>query len=508
MLEYVGIYLSIAIIFIISLVVGILKYKIKNEKGFLRYFGIASFAFIIVFVLVFIFEKPKIDLKSIENIEVKSQVEMKTPKTFYHFKDITEQVKITENIDFNRLGEYDVNFETKVLFGTYTKKYKVKIVDTTPPELILNGKEDYKQSYATEYKEPGYKAIDQYEGDLSDKVNVLAEQINELEYNIRYSVQDLSGNSVEKIRHVTIVDDISPIITLNGKANIYLSLNEKYEETGAKAVDEKEGDLTDKISIEGNVDISKEGIYTITYKVSDSKGNEAIKSRVITVSNDAKIMAQNGSNGTKGVIYLTFDDGPSSTITPKILDILKEKNVKATFFILNYNEDGEKLVKREYAEGHTVAIHGYSHQYSEIYQSVDTYMNNITRLQEKIRNSIGYNATITRFPGGSSNTISRKYSVGIMTTLCHVLLERGYTYFDWNVDSDDAGSAKTSDDVYNNVTKRLSLNRQNVILMHDFSGNTKTLNALSKIIDYGLQNGYTFSKITEDTPMVTHTPNN
>ena len=219
-------------------------------------------------------------------------------------------------------------------------------------------------------------------------------------------------------------------------------------------------------------------------------------------------MAQNGSNGTKGVIYLTFDDGPSSTITPKILDVLKEKNVKATFFILNYNEEGEKLVKREFSEGHTVAIHGYSHQYSEIYQSVDTYMNNITRLQEKIRNSIGYNATITRFPGGSSNTISKKYCQGIMSTLCRILLERGYTYFDWNVDSDDAGSAKTAENVYNNVTKRLSKERQNVVLMHDFSGNTKTLNALAQIIDYGLQNGYTFSKITEDTPMVTHTPNN
>lgn len=212
-----------------------------------------------------------------------------------------------------------------------------------------------------------------------------------------------------------------------------------------------------------------------------------------------------GTNGNKGVIYLTFDDGPSTYTTPKILDILKEKNVKATFFILNYNEAGEKIVKRAFSEGHTIGIHGYSHLYSEIYKSVDTYMENLTKLQAKIKASTGYNTTITRFPGGSSNTASR-YNPGIMTTLCNFVLERGFTYFDWNVSSGDAGGAKTSDDVYNNVVRGLSKSKQNVILMHDIK--TITVNALARIIDYGLANGYTFERITESTPMVTHKPNN
>ena len=107
------------------------------------------------------------------------------------------------------------------------------------------------------------------------------------------------------------------------------------------------------------------------------------------------------------------------------MDVLKEKNVKATFFILNYNEAGEKLVKREIPEGHTVGIHGYSHQYSEIYKSVDIYMENITKLQNKLLASTGYNTTITRFPGGSSNTVSR-YNPGIMTLLCSEVVNRGY----------------------------------------------------------------------------------
>ena len=209
-----------------------------------------------------------------------------------------------------------------------------------------------------------------------------------------------------------------------------------------------------------------------------------------------------------GVIYLTFDDGPSTTSTPIILDILKEKDVKATFFLLNYNEEGEELLKREIAEGHTIGIHGYSHDYKKIYQSVDTYMDNIIRLHDKIKESTGYNATITRFPGGSSNTVSRKYCKGIMTELTQIVLDSGYKYFDWNVSSEDAGSAKNSEDVYNYVINYLQPERDNVVLMHDFSNNYKTIDVLADIIDYGKENGYIFKAIDENTPMVTHHVNN
>lgn len=95
-----------------------------------------------------------------------------------------------------------------------------------------------------------------------------------------------------------------------------------------------------------------------------------------------------------------------------------------------------------------------------------------------------------------------------MTRLCKEVVDRGYKYFDWNVSSGDAGGAKNSTQVYNNVTKSLSKSRANVVLMHDFGGNNKTLNALADIIDFGIKNGYTFNNITENTPMVTHKPNN
>lgn len=252
-------------------------------------------------------------------------------------------------------------------------------------------------------------------------------------------------------------------------------------------------------------EVPMESVLVGNYGKPTIKTPEQISSGVLEIKKE--VNKGQAKDEKCGVIYLTFDDGPSMNITPKILDILKKKNIKATFFILNYDSKKEAIVKREVNEGHTVAIHGYSHDYKEIYKSEEVYMQNIKKLQDKIKASTGYNATITRFPGGSSNTVS-KYNPGIMTRLTKKVVNAGYKYFDWNVTSGDAGEAKSSSDVYNNVINNLSKSRSNVVLMHDFSGNTKTLNALEDIINYGLNNGYTFSKITENTPMVTHSVNN
>ena len=206
----------------------------------------------------------------------------------------------------------------------------------------------------------------------------------------------------------------------------------------------------------------------------------------------------------KGIIYLTFDDGPSSDITPQVLDILEQKNIEATFFVVHYNEKNAELVKKEVEKGHTVGLHGYSHSYAEVYSSPESCMANFKKMQDQVYETTGEKSNIIRFLGGSSNTVSKKYCEGIMTELTKRVLEEGYRYFDWNVDSEDSGQAKTKEDVYNYVTTGLKENRKNVVLMHDFSRNQKTVDALSSIIDYGLENGYVFRKITEETPMVTH----
>ncbi len=473
----------------------------KNEKIYI----IICVVFLIGLICQYLFEIPQMEFDK-TSIEAKSSEDLTVPNTTYHFHNVTNEVTI-EKGDFNKniTGVYKVRYKTKTLFGSYTKEVDISVVDTLAPEISLEGGENYNQSYAKVYTEPGVKAIDLNEGDLSDKIITTRENISDTEFNIKYEVQDSNNNKAQKIRHIVIVDDIPPVLNLNGQENMKVLIGQAYDEQGATAVDEKDGDVTNNIKTEGSVDTSKEGTYTITYTATDTKGNETKKTRTISVIK--KVTANNGSTGQNSVIYLTFDDGPSTNITPKILDILSKKNVKATFFILNYDTAREAIVKREVNEGHTVAIHGYSHDYKTIYKSENAFMDNISKLREKIKNSTGYDSTIIRFPGGSSNTVS-KFNPGIMTRLTAKVINSGYTYFDWNVDSNDAGSAKTSTQVYNNVTKNLSKNRANVVLMHDFSGNTKTLNALEDIINYSLNNGYSFEKITPNTPMVTHRVNN
>ena len=234
-------------------------------------------------------------------------------------------------------------------------------------------------------------------------------------------------------------------------------------------------------------------------------------------NNEPKANEQNTANtstttekkkSNEGVIWLTFDDGPSANITPKVLDILKKENIKATFFVINYSDSNEHLIKRIVEEGHTIGIHGYSHEYSKIYKSKETFMNNVLTLQDRIFKSTGVKSMYIRFPGGSSNTVSRKYCKGIMTELTKEMLAKGFKYYDWNISSGDAGGAKNAKDVYKNVTKNLSKKRGNMVLMHDFGGNKKGLEALPEIIKYAKKEGYTFAKIDDDTPMYAQHVNN
>ena len=407
---------------------------------------------------------------------------------------IDEKVIVEGQVDTSKVGEYIIQYKVPY-FNTY-KIYsrKITVVDNVAPELNIVGDKNYTLSYGKEYEEPGYTAVDNCDGNISDKVDVSKLDIDEENYELHYVIYDSSGNKSEAVRHIKIVDDVAPEITLNGSAVTSVIIGNSYIEKGATAIDNKDGDITANIKVTGNVNTSVEGTYTITYEVSDLSGNVATEHRKVIVNSVEKA----------GIIYLTIDDGPSSTITPQILDILKEKGIHATFFILNYSDSNEYLVKREIEEGHAVGIHGYSHNYSEIYTSLDACYENITKLQQKIYNSTGVLVKIVRFPGGSSNTISKNYCEGVMSAISKKILDEGFKYYDWNVDSNDAGSARTKEDVYQNVTTGLRHGRSNVVLMHDFSGNNKTLEALPDIIDYGLENGYVFDVITIDTPMVAH----
>lgn len=208
------------------------------------------------------------------------------------------------------------------------------------------------------------------------------------------------------------------------------------------------------------------------------------------------------SNG-KSIAYLTFDDGPSS-ITNSVLDILKKYNVKATFFVINSGSYNKTTLQREVNEGHTIGLHAYDHNYAIAYKDDNSYLDGIDKLRAKVKADTGFDSHYIRFPGGSSNTISKRYSKGIMSRITKTAKQRGYKYYDWNVDDDDAGRARTADDCYNNVVKELRPNRSNIVLMHDFGTNKKILDALPRIIEYCQKNGYTMLPIDDNTPEIHH----
>lgn len=410
-------------------------------------------------------------------------------------KDITSSIKINSNLKEHTIGVYQINYETKYLFLTIKKTRTITIVDKDKPVITVDT-DPIKACPNTTLDELSYKVFDDYDGDITK--NTIVHEENDL---VIFNAKDSSLN--ESTLKVKIIreDKTAPVITLKGNKTIYLTRGDTFTDPGYTANDNCDGDITNKVEVNGVVD-SNIGKYIITYKVSDSTGNTTTVSRTIIRRNNH--LPENSGTILNNTIYLTFDDGPSADTTSYILDVLKEENVKATFFITCNGPD--YLIKRMYDEGHTVALHTASHNYSYVYSSTENYFADLKRVSDRVKRITGQESKIIRFPGGSSNTISRTYHRGIMTELTNEVVEKGYHYYDWNVDSNDAGGASSSTEVYYNVINNLSPYRANMVLMHDIKYTTK--DAIKSIIEYGKNNGYTFKKIEEDTYMIRHAVNN
>ncbi len=207
---------------------------------------------------------------------------------------------------------------------------------------------------------------------------------------------------------------------------------------------------------------------------------------------------------TSKVIYLTFDDGPGE-YTEQLLDILDKYNVKVTFFVTNVASSYQDLIKREAKSGHSVGVHSYTHNYEKIYQSVEAFWDDFDKMQKVIKKQTGSETALMRFPGGSSNTVS-KFNPGIMTRLTKEATEKGLTYFDWNAMSGDAGLTTDTNVVLKTCKESVSQNAKTVLLCHD----TKdfTVNAMEAFISWALKNGYTFLPLDKDSFAAHHHVNN
>ena len=201
-------------------------------------------------------------------------------------------------------------------------------------------------------------------------------------------------------------------------------------------------------------------------------------------------------------VYLTFDDGPSSN-TNKILDILAQYDVKATFFVVGKEgEWAEEAYRRIVEEGHTLGMHSYTHVYQSIYASVDAYAEDLNRLKDYLYEVTGVESRFVRFPGGSSNKVSDIS----MREFISYLNEEGITYFDWNVSSGDAGSRLLEpEEIVANCINGMGNKDTVVILMHDAAGRPTTVEALPALIERIQEMENTeLLPITDDTLPVQH----
>lgn len=201
-------------------------------------------------------------------------------------------------------------------------------------------------------------------------------------------------------------------------------------------------------------------------------------------------------------VYLTFDDGPSRN-TNRILDILKEYDVKATFFVVGKtDEESVKSYQRIVSEGHTLAMHSYSHKYAEVYASEESFIQDLEKLQEYLYQITGVWPRYYRFPGGSSNAVSRVD----MQELIRYLDENDITYFDWNIASGDAvNDVLSAETITKNCVSEIDSRPESMILMHDALEKSTTVEALPQIIEQIRDRGdAVFLPITDETIPIQH----
>lgn len=448
-------------------------------------FGSILFLFLFIFILFSLFyalKNPILLYASNPTIEINENYNPKTniQQVFFHSDS---DVQIKGKINIKKTGDYKITYQ----LNTYKKICTVSVKDTKAPILKVH---DYTTDFNEKVQPKSFvtSAKDDSKVTLSfqNKITKDKKQV------VTIVAQDASGNYTMKDANLTLVKDTqSPKINAKN-FNVHTNSHPNYN-SYIQISDNL--DKNPKVKIDASkVNTKKEGIYKLYITATDRSKNTAKKTIQVTVKKPDK------------VVYLTFDDGPSEN-TEKVLKILKKYNAKATFFVTGNNQKYNSSIKKAYDQGNTIALHTYTHDYKTIYASTEAYFNDLNQIRDMVKNITGKAPKYIRFPGGSSNMVSANYSVGIMSQLVDMVHEQGYEYFDWNCSSADAASNTVDKQtIINNATS--SNENQIMILFHDSSPKTTTVEALPNVIKYYQKLGYVFEGISDDTPQFHHGTNN
>ena len=403
-------------------------------------------------------------------------------------------VYVEGEVDTETVGTYELRYTARTMFRRFSVTRLVRVEDRTPPEITLFCREGYMPSWLEGYVEEGFAAWDDLDGDLTDRVEV--EQSGDIRV---YTVTDAAGNRTRVERRIPYSIG-RPEICLNGGETLEIDASFAFADPGFSCTDARGNDLSALVIREGAVIPYAAGEYELRYCLENALGERAEATRRVIVR-----PLRNPEPGDAGgkVIYLTFDDGPGP-FTDGLLDVLSLYNVKATFFVTGLDPAYADCIGRAWREGHSIGVHSASHNYRQIYASEEAFLADFEAMQAIIREQTGQESTIFRFPGGSSNTVSR-FNRGIMTRLAGMMTERGYRYFDWNVSAGDAGDMGenySAEQVLQNIIDGCSQRNVSVVLQHDsldFS-----VAAVERVIIWGLTNGYRFAPLDETSEPVRH----
>lgn len=243
---------------------------------------------------------------------------------------------------------------------------------------------------------------------------------------------------------------------------------------------------------------------------SETLSSETISSEAPVSSSASEVHTASQIVPAGKVCYLTFDDGPSQ-YTEQNLDILTRYNAHATYFVVGnaikvYPSKLQKIIN----QGSVIALHTYTHEWLDVYSTDEGYFNDLYAVQDLVYQWTGIKTYLMRFPGGSSNTISRRYNKEpkIMSRLTKAVEEKGFTYFDWNADSNDATGNGVAVEKLIASVKNEAVSEKVCLLMHDTDTKGTTVEALPQILEYLQGQGYRFEVLSETSPTFHHGVNN